>query len=257
MRRLLLPALTVSLAAPALAQTSGGDGLSVMTGVDYSSGSYGTDQDTDILVVPFSLRYRTGDMRLSATLPYLSIDGGSSIVGGGGGPIIIDPNSPPSKRDGFGDVTLGATFAALKEETAGFAVDLGATVKLPAADADNGLGTGETDYGVTVDISKSFGDFIPFVTLGYRMPGDPDGVDLNNAFTASVGTSVTFGSSVLVVSYDHREAISDLVEDSREIFGAFSSPLGDALNWTLYGTAGLSDGAPDFGAGLMLTYKIS
>lgn len=255
--RLVACSLLAAVAAPASAQASG-SGLSVTTGIDYSSGSYGTTQDTDILVVPLSARFKTGDWRLTATLPYLSIDGASSIVGGSsGGPIIIDPNAPATKRDGLGDLSLGATYSALKEDSTGFNLDLGASVKLPTASSEDGLGTGETDYGVTADISKSFGNLIPFMTVGYRVPGDPDTIDLNNYFLTSVGTSVAMGESVAILSYDYREATSDLAEDSRELFGAFCGPLAKGVNWTIYGSAGLSDGSPDFAGGLMLTFGIS
>ncbi|HET9627853.1 MAG TPA: hypothetical protein VFP14_00030, partial [Novosphingobium sp.] len=51
-------------ATPALAE----DGLTATTGIDWSKGDYGTGQDTEILIVPFSLRYKTGDLRMSATV---------------------------------------------------------------------------------------------------------------------------------------------------------------------------------------------
>ncbi len=257
MKSIVCTAIAAFVVQPALAQASGpAQTLSVTTGVDYSSGSYGAADDTSILVVPVSARLKAGDWRFSATLPYLQIDGASSIVGSGsGGPIIIDPNAPRIRRDGLGDLSLGATFSALKEESAGFNLDVGASVKLATASASDGLGTGKTDYSVSADISKTFGAWSPFVTLGYRVPGDPDGFDLDNAVSVSAGTSVAIGDAVAIVSYDYREATSALAEDGREIFGAFSAPLGGA-NWTLYGSVGLSDGSPDFGAGLMLTFGV-
>src|SRR3954470_24481705 len=69
--------------------------LSVTAGALYSSGDYGAQQETNILVVPFNLRARTGPLRFSAVLPYLRIDSPGIVVGGGDlGPIIIDPNTP-------------------------------------------------------------------------------------------------------------------------------------------------------------------
>jgi hypothetical protein len=251
-------AIAVFAAQPAIAQSAGDDpSFSITTGVDYTTGAYGATEDTDILVVPVSARFKTGDWRFTATLPYLRIDGAGSIVGGGeGGPIIIDPNAPRSSRDGFGDVSLGATYSALKESSAGLNVDLAVGVKLPTASEDDGLGTGKADYTVSADFSKTFGSISPFVTVGYRVPGDPDGINLDNAFSVSVGTTIELGSSVAILSYDYRQSTSDLADDGQEIFGAFSGPLGKRTNWTLYGSAGLSDGSPDVGAGLMLTFNL-
>jgi hypothetical protein len=68
---------------------------------------------------------------------------------------------------------------------------------------------------------------------------------------------VSIGEAVAIISYDYREATSDLAEESQDVFGAYSAPLSERVNWTLYGSAGLSDGSPDFAAGLMLTFNLS
>lgn len=256
MRKVFL-ALGVCAAAavtsPAIAQSADGDSdFSITTGVDYSSGDYGTTTDTEILVVPVSARISTGDLRFSASIPYIRITGSDSIVGGEGGPIIVDPNSPATTRSGIGDLTLGANYA-IPEDRLGVGVDFGARVKLPTA--ETGLGTGKTDVSFSSELSRTFGTITPFVQAGYRIMGDPDGVNLDNVWFGSVGASASIGRSVLLASYDYRQATSPLVDDSQEVFGALSTPISKALNLTLYGSAGLSDGAPDFGVGAMVTIK--
>jgi hypothetical protein len=245
-------AAVLSIVGTAQAQESSAPSLSVTSGVDYSSGDYGTAVDTDILVVPVAARLKFGDFRLSASVPYIRIDG-ANIVGGDGDPIVVDPSAPSSRRSGVGDVTLGASYA-IPEERLGVGLDIGARVKLPTA--KDGLGTGETDYTVSAEVSKTVGNVTPFASVGYRFLGDPPGIDLDDAFFASVGASVLAGRSVVLVSYDYRQATSPFAENSQEIFGAYSRPVSDKLNFTLYGSAGLSDGAPDFGAGAMLTMKL-
>lgn len=247
-------AAAAALASPAVAQTSD-PSLSVTTGIDYSSGDYGTGVDTEIIVVPITARYKTGDLRLSAAVPWLRIDGASSIVGGGdGGPVVIDPNAPRTTRSGLGDLTLGVNWA-LPEERLGFGLDFGARVKLPTASESKGLGTGKADASLSAELSKSFGNVTPFVSAGYRFVGKPEGLDLNNAWFGSAGASVVAGKSVFLASYDYREARSALTEDSQEVFGAVSTPLSSSLNFTLYGSKGLSDGAADYGVGAMITFK--
>lgn len=237
----------VFAARPALAQ----DGLTATTGVDYSRGDYGTGVDTDIVIVPFSLRYKTGDLRLTATLPWLRINGSSAIVGDGNGGVVIDPNAPRTVRSGLGDLNLGAAWT-IPEDRLGFGLELSGRVKLPTARASRGLGTGKTDFALGAELSKSFGAVTPFVNVGYRMPGDPVGIDLHNAWTGSAGASLALGKSVLIASYDYRQATSTLSRDSEELFGAFSTPVSSRLNFTLYGSAGLTKGAPDFGVGSMI-----
>jgi hypothetical protein len=245
---------TIFAASATSALADEGSSLTATTGIDYSSGDYGTGVDTNILVVPMSLRYKTGNIRLTATLPWLRINGSSAIVGGGSGGIIIDPNAPRSTRSGLGDLTIGAAYM-IPEEQLGFNLDLSARVKVPTASRSKALGTGKVDVTTSAEISKTFGALTPFVNVGYRMPGDPDGFELHNAWTASGGMSVAAGKSVIIASYDYRESTSDLARDSHELFGAFSTPFARKLTFTLYGTAGLSEGAPDYGVGSMVSIK--
>ena len=254
MRSILVAAIAAGtlVATPALANDD--SSIAVTTGIDFSSGDYGATSKTDILVVPFSVRYKTGNLRLSATLPWLRIDGSSAIVGDGSGGVVVNPNAPRTTRDGIGDVSVGAAYL-IPEETLGFGLDLSARVKLPTASESKGLGTGKTDVSVGAEVSKTFGAITPFASIGYRMPGDPTGSDLKNAWNASAGASVAMGKAILIASYDFRESSSALSDDSQEVFGAVSVPLNDQLNFTLYGTGGLSDGAPDYGVGGMVTVK--
>lgn len=247
-----LGACGMAISTPALAQNADGPDVSITTGVDYSSGDYGTGFDTEILVVPLSARVSTGDLRFTASIPYIRIEGAGSIVGGDSGPIIVDPNSPVTTRSGIGDLTLGANYA-IPEDRMGVGVDFGARVKVPTAEA--GLGTGKTDVSFSGELSRTFGTVTPFVQAGYRIMGDPDGIDLNNVWFGSVGASAAVGRSVLLASYDYREATSALVEDSQEVFAALSTPVSKALNLTFYGSAGLTNGAPDYGVGAMITLK--
>lgn len=251
-------------AAPASAQQGGALrrdrslGLSLTTGADFSSGRYGAPARTDILVVPFSLRARKGPIRFTATLPWLRLDGPSNIVGGGeGGPIVIDPNAPAPRRvrKGLGDATLGFDYALPADDLGGLQIDLGLRVKLPTASTRRGLSTGKTDIGIVADISRPVGNLSPFLTLGYRMPGDPDGFELRNSATVSAGTSATFGRIVAIGSYDYAGASSRLAFDSHSLFGALAAPVSKNVILTGYGTVGLSRGAPDHGVGLLVTIR--
>lgn len=228
--------------------------MSYTTGLDYSTGDYGSGTDTRMLVFPVSARMESGQLRLSASIPWIRIDGASSVLAGDGSPVIVDPNAPRTIRSGFGDLSLGAGWV-IPEEKLGFGLEFAARVKLPTSSSAKALGTGKADFSLSTEVSKNFGNVTPFVSLGYRMPGDPVGIDLKNTFFASAGASVVVGKSVLIGSYDYRQATSALVKDSQEIFGAFSTPVSKRLSITAYGSGGLSDGAPNFGAGLMMTLK--
>lgn len=257
MTKLIKMALAVAFAVgapPAFAQDAdAASQLSFTTGIDYSKGDYGTAIDTSMVVVPLSAQLRTGNWRATASIPWLRIDG-ANVVGGGNGPIVIDPNAPRTIRQGFGDVSLGLAYD-ISEQDFGLGVQFSGRVKLPTASQSKGLGTGKADFSGAVELSKTYGSVTPFVSLGYRLPGDPAGIDLQNGFVGSAGFSLATGRSVVLLSYDYRETASLLSEDSQELFGAFTTPVSKKLDFTLYGSAGLSKGAPDYGVGAMITIK--
>ncbi|MCM8556799.1 DUF3187 family protein [Sphingomicrobium sediminis] len=244
-------ALSFAIAAPAAAQS-----VTVSSGVDYSSGSYGTDTDTSILVVPFSLRTRGDGWSVGVSVPYINIDGSSSVVGGGGGPIITDPDAETSSRSGVGDlsVRLNVDIAELE----GMEVSFGGRLKLPTGNREKRLSTGETDISAGLEVSATRGDILPYAELGYRVLGDPEGTTLDDGIYGSAGLTFLLGDGLVgLASYDYTAASVSTSEDSHSLFGALVIPAGDRLSVTSYGTLGLSEGAPDYGLGLLLSFKLA
>lgn len=230
--------------------------LSVSTGLDYSTGDYGLDSDTEILVAPVSIRATTGAFAFSASVPYLRITGEPGVVIGPDGQPLWGLETASGQRKGIGDLSLAGTYTLRPETVEGLEVALGARVKLPTSASKLRIGTGKTDLRVSADFSYAVGELIPFATLGYRFMGDPPGVALRSGPTVSLGVSAPVGKSVLILSYDYARAVSDLTDDSQELFGGLSVPITDSISITAYGIAGLSDGSPDLGAGMLLTAKI-
>lgn len=254
----LLSSASVALAQQPQAERAQEPGFtfSIATGIDYSTGDYGQAAETEILVVPMTARASAGQLSFTATLPYLRIDGpGGVVIGPGGDPLPGVPTTG-GVRDGIGDLSLGATYTIPADTLGGLEIGLGGRVKLPTSPQSRQLSTGETDYAVSADISYAAGNVIPFVNIGYRFLGDPEGTDLRNGPTASVGSSFALGRSVLIASYDYARSVSPAVDDSHELFGGLSGPLSERLNLTGYGVVGLSDGSPDFGIGLLITARV-
>lgn len=236
--------------APAIAQE-----VTVSTGVDYSQGDFGSGIDTSILVVPFSLRANFEGFSLTATVPYLEIDGSTSVIGGGDGPIISDPNLTQAKRSGIGDVNLRANVDLVD---LGFAeLSTNARVKIPTGSRSQGLSTGEVDFAGGLELAATQGVVQPFGEIGYRVLGDPEGIDLQNGIYGSAGAIVLFpGNLVGIASYDYVEASAATIQDTQSVFGGLVIPAGDRLSFTTYGTAGLSESAADWGAGVLLSFRL-
>jgi hypothetical protein len=226
------------------------------TGFDYSSGDYGSSSDTDILYIPFTGLYATDRYGIKLTVPYLSIDSEETVVASGGQIIAVGgAGSEASTESGLGDILLTLSWYLVPESDTTPMVDLNGKVKFPTADEDKGLGTGETDYALDVDLAKRYGPNTAFGTLGYKIYGDPAWADLDNAFYLSAGMSRKFNPSITGgVYYDYREKTTDFGNDLSEITAYASYRMTEKDKLMVYGVTGLDDGSPDWGIGAMITH---
>src|SRR5688500_2365536 len=141
----LLIAVTAACLAPAATCALGADETTLGGGLHYSTGDYGAGSDTEITSLAFTAQRETGPWRFKLTVPYLEVTGPATVIPGVGNVN----NSNPRRRGGsvasgtatgLGDIVGAATYAIYFG--GGLALDGTARVKLPSADADQGLGTG-------------------------------------------------------------------------------------------------------------------
>lgn len=240
------------------------DGLSFGVGVDYSSGDYGSETTTKILSVPLSAKYVTGDWSFKASLPWMRVEGDANVVPGLGSVVNLNPigrgrgnggggggtTAPTSgTTSGVGDLRLAATYSIPMESKWG--VDLTGNVKIATADEDKGLGTGANDYGAAVDVYRSVGEATTlFGGVGYTVLGDSDFIEVDSVINGNLGVSQKLGDSSIGVMYDYRQPTSEAADDRSEVTGFYSFPTSDTSKMQVYATKGLTDGSPDWGAGL-------
>lgn len=266
-RSLIFSLAALSIAAPVAAQRPdaperkhrGEPAAELASGIEYKEGRYGTSERVEILSAPTTVRVTSGQVQLSASLPYVRVEGPGNLVGGGGLlglPIIVDPTRPGtrSKREGIGDLRAAAAYTL---PTSSIGLAFTGEVKLPTASRAKGLGTGATDFAVGTELSKKLGAVTPFVGLAYTLPGDPEGFELRNALSARAGAAVQMGRSVRGhVAYGYAQSISPGLEEERQISTGLNASLSKAVSIGLYGSAGLSESAPDIGAGIQLGFRI-
>lgn len=278
-----ISALLVS-GAPAAAE----DKIRLSTGINFSSGDYGTGATTEILSAPFRVAWRTGDFEFSASVSYITIEGAGDVIPGEIGPIITlrceelrltrplaferfcrdlleTPEPDTFRNSGMGDVVLGFSWALPQSLTGDWFIDVGARVKLPTASEQDGLGTGKTDVTASLDIAYPFESITPFAGVSYRFFGDPvldDGlgtpftIDLEDGLTASAGFMYLLPSQMSVtMAYDYVEKTIVGSSAGHEATLSIGAPIGDN-GWRLsgYGVAGLTRSSPDFVVGLSLSY---
>jgi len=95
-------------------------------------------------------------------------------------------------EEGFGDIYIGAKYRFLEDcgPTPGMAVR--GFVKIPTGDEQAGFGSGATDFGADLIISKHTGDFLLTANAGLTFLGKPElfdknGWDIGNDFRFGVG----------------------------------------------------------------------
>ena len=230
-------------------------------GITDTNGSYGTPINTNVLLSLGTLSLSDGNFKFTASIPYMRISGrGLVVFDASGNPIVINrrTNVAPDVRTGWGDVNLSASYMIPPAILNDFQVTLTGLAKVPSGPTHRRLSTGEADFGMNVDVSRQFGIWGPFVTVGYLNRGQPAGFTLYNTTSVSAGTSLEISKNlVALMSYDYDSADTPLVPAGHELLGSLSWIRDDRVTLTGYGTVGLSAGSPDVGVGVLISYGLN
>jgi outer membrane putative beta-barrel porin/alpha-amylase len=241
----------------------------------YTSGTYGSDTRTNIFYLPFSVKRFFPDGDITLVVPYVSIEGTGAVrlVGGvgtrtskspgsgsgtGKGKKVTDtPQDTASSSSGLGDVILRGRYYLVEETSTMPLIALTARVKMPTADADAGLGTGEFDEGLGVEFTKKLSErWRGFLDGGYTVIGDPEGVTFRNQWWYDIGAGYDVNKNLnLSLYYEEYRALVTTINNSRDLFfSAFFKPT-SALRCTGSFLVGLSNGAPNYGLTAGLGYR--
>lgn len=228
-------------------------GITLSTGVDFTTGNYGGDVDIEDVYVPLTANFDYGRIAYRLTVPYLSVRAPEGTVFDAGGEPVPGSGAMTTES-GLGDIIGSATlYDVISNRQLGFAMDLTAKVKFGTADEAKGLGTGENDYSVQADFFKDVDQLTWIGSVGYTLRGDPTGIDLENVFMASVGGTYKFTPDVKSgLFFDYRESALAGSDDIQELSGFVSRRISDDWRIQVYALTGLSDSSPDLGGGLRI-----
>jgi hypothetical protein len=224
------------------------------TGIDYTSGDYGGTVDIEDVYIPLTGIVDYGRFGFRLTVPYLSVTApaGTIITGPGGQPV--PGTGALTTESGLGDIIGSVTlYDVVYNRELGLALDITGKIKFATADEAKGLGTGEHDYSVQADLYKYLGEFTLLGTAGYKVRGDPAGVDLENVLFGSIGGIYNFPRETRGgLIFDYRESAISSNDSIREITGFVSRPINNDWRLMLYALTGFSDSSPDFGGGVLV-----
>ncbi|OGR98547.1 MAG: hypothetical protein A2016_00470 [Elusimicrobia bacterium GWF2_62_30] len=242
-----------------LPAAAGAENWKLSSSFNYDTGKYGTEYRTDSVYMPFTLKryYSEGD--LSVTVPYLSQSSRGQVTWVGGKPVrSSDRNAAAtaSKASGLGDIMLRGTYNLKQDGPGSCALALAGKLKLPSADEDKGLGTGEMDEGAGLEFAKEINSWTLLADGYYTIIGDPAGVEYNNQVSLDLGFYAPLRENLgLTVMYETQSALVDGNADPRSLSGTLSYAVPEGMQISCGVALGMSDGSPALGLSAGLSQK--
>ncbi len=214
----------------------------------YESGKYGTGTTTDSLYVPLTLKRYFDNGDISITVPYVMLKSNGLVTIVNGMPVKVNKKAGGiTTTSGLGDIIAQGSIYALKDEPLDITVV--GKVKIPTADKDKGLGTGEFDETVGIELGKPVSaTWSIFVDGYYTFMGSPAGQDFKNitSFDFGVSNRLTQSLTGSLFYYENTPLISG-EPDVREVMASLEYKV--TKETRLFGgvSAGLSTSSPDYG----------
>ena len=171
------------------------------------------------------------------------------------GLVNLDPDNGGSES-GLSDMQI---YAKYRINELPLSVTIGGIVKIPTADEEEGLGTGEVDIEGFIAVRKSYGHVDLIGNGGVRFNQDPEIGSIDGRTSILLG-----GGAIIAVTRTLYNSWELNFESKRYDQGDSTATLTPGLMWRLGDRGliragiglGLTDGAPDFEAigGFVLSY---
>jgi hypothetical protein len=232
----------------------------VKLGPSYDQGDFGTSQMTRTFFFPVTLRYLGERFDVGVTGSFVRLEAPRDVAVVEGAPTQTGEDRGGTRTtSGLGDTILNGRWFALDDPGPGsWRPGLAASLKLklPTADEDEGLGTGELDGGFGVEFDKTLGRFIVFGDASFTFMGDPPHQNFRDRPAASLGVGYRVSATLTVIALvDWRGALVAGRSDPVELVGLVSFKLTPLVSLSPNAFVGLTDASPDFGIGLELSYR--
>lgn len=192
------------------------------------------------------------DSRRGASKPE---DDGPCVTGSTAGTTTGTRTTRSRTTDtGMGDIVASVLYTPIDRN--GLVIDLIGKVKFATASQRKGIGSGKTDYAMQAEAEQSMGMAFVNGGVGYKWLGDPAGISLRNIVFGAIGggykpnTDTTIG-----ISYDYSQSARSGGTAAQEISVYASEWLTKKIKLNGFAHKGLSDGSPNWGAGVSLGYR--
>lgn len=186
--RFVLAAAVIAAAAPAQAQAQVGYTASVYVSRD----SYPAESDPVTSLYVFNgFDVTAGRVRAAVSVPYVRTTFRD---------LFVDPATGAASTledtvSGFGDPLVRMDVRVFDDASRPLQVAVVGSIKVPVVDVDSRLGSGEMDVAAGGSLFTAMGSTSLFADLLFWKYGDPEGLDLEDTLSYSVGVGRLLGAS--------------------------------------------------------------
>ncbi len=227
------------------------DRFTVSFAPTYLSGDYGQDENTQLVYLPLTAKYRFKDWKFRLTIPYLVKRGPRNVIVGIG-TINESQQIQTTTESGLGDIIASVDYRVYYHPKWRLLVDLRAKVEFGTADASKSLGTGKTDFIMRTGIYKMLGNWTVYSRLGYKIYGT---TLLNNVIFASGGLTYQFSKLHSAgLDFFWRDRLVDNIAQHRVLTTHATQRINQHWKIQEYVLTGFGDRSPDWGLGINLGY---
>lgn len=219
-------------------------------GAYYSTGDYGSTTDTDIESLSLGIRHKHGPWTFKLSVPWLRISGAGNVLPDGQQTAAA---ATRSRRQGLGDIGVSIGRHLFHDAKGQRGVSLWGKIKLPTADENNGLGTGEMDATIELAPYAVIGKATVFGAIGYRKYGDTATTDYNNVWLGRVGFSHPIAEEQTAgLSMSYRQNTRAGRDDRLSLLVFHTVKWAPGWKLQSYLIKGFTDATADFAAGISL-----
>ncbi|MDE0479985.1 MAG: hypothetical protein OXI13_10190 [Gammaproteobacteria bacterium] len=226
-------------------------------GAYFAEGKFNGHSDTTIRYLPIGYQWQGERWGFQLLTAGLSVTGVGNVLVNIGEVTRAIAGSEVTTEAGFGDTIAGISYAL--DPFADWApfVDLRLDVKLPTADENRSLGTGELDFSLQIDFSQVYGETTWFASLGRNFRGRTDLFPgLNDNSFAQLGFARQLSERTSAGAfYDYREAPAVFARETHEIYPYVSFQLSPRWSLTALVGRGFTEGSADYALQGQLSYS--
>jgi hypothetical protein len=248
MKNILLIALMVAnlgevpaFAAPA--DWAADNQFSLSTVYDFGS----SKEEANMLATPATGEYESGQWMFKVAIPYARTAGTGGAAFGMGHIKADDTarDQPPG--------LAAASYNIYSGTASTFGINLTGKVKLNTVSA--GLGSGQNDYAAQADAYQSIDKFTALGSLGYKVLGNPAGINMNRVVYGSFGGSYQLDDEINGgVDLSLSQNPFALRDGHTELTAYVSRRINKNFKAKGYVLKGFSNGSPDSSLGAQVYY---